>query len=95
MQLIQCLCKGFDTNHQQIGRSALVQGVCFSFWNLDHIVSYETYEEWAARKTSENPKEWEIYMKKGRNYSADKSSTMNIELFWGTKSPIALTVFNG
>lgn len=31
------LGKGFDTKLQQIGRNALVQGVCFGFWNLDHI----------------------------------------------------------
>ena len=31
------LGKAFDTALQQIGQRALVQGVCFGFWNKDHL----------------------------------------------------------
>lgn len=31
------LGKAFDTSLQQIGENAIVQGVCFGFWNLDHM----------------------------------------------------------
>ena len=38
------LGNGFDTKLQQIGRNALVQGVCFGFWNLDHIEVFKFTE---------------------------------------------------
>lgn len=38
------LGKGFDTKLQRLGRSALVQGVGFGFWNLDHLETFELTE---------------------------------------------------
>lgn len=38
------LGKGFDTKLQRLGRSALVQGVGFGFWNLDHLEAFELTE---------------------------------------------------
>lgn len=38
------LGKGFDTKLQRLGRSALVQGVGFGFWNLDHLEVFEFTE---------------------------------------------------
>lgn len=38
------LGKGFDIRLQRLGRSALVQGVGFGFWNLDHLEVFEFTE---------------------------------------------------
>lgn len=38
------LGKGFDTKLQRLGRNALVQGVGFGFWNLDHLETFELTE---------------------------------------------------
>lgn len=38
------LGRGFDTKLQRLGRSALVQGVGFGFWNLDHLETFELTE---------------------------------------------------
>lgn len=35
---------GFDTKLQQAGRSALVQGVSFGFWNFDHLEVFKLTE---------------------------------------------------
>lgn len=34
----------FDTALQKAGRNALVQGVCFNFWNLDHLETFKLTE---------------------------------------------------
>ena len=38
------LGKGFDQMLQKAGRTALVQGVCFGFWNLDHLEVFKLTE---------------------------------------------------
>lgn len=38
------LGKGFDGKLQKAGRNALVQGVCFGFWNLDHLEIFKLTE---------------------------------------------------
>lgn len=38
------LGKDFDTMLQRAGRNALVQGVCFCFWNLDHLEVFKLTE---------------------------------------------------
>ena len=38
------LGKNFDSKIQKAGRSALVQGVSFIFWNLDHVESFKLTE---------------------------------------------------
>lgn len=38
------LGRGFDVKLQRLGRNALVQGVGFGFWNLDHLETFELTE---------------------------------------------------
>lgn len=38
------LGKDFDTMLQRAGRNALIQGVCFCFWNLDHMEVFKLTE---------------------------------------------------
>lgn len=38
------LGKGFDNRLQQAGRNALVQGVSFGFWNIDHLEVFKLTE---------------------------------------------------
>ena len=38
------LGQDFDTVLQKAGRNALVQGVCFGFWNLDHLEIFKLTE---------------------------------------------------
>lgn len=38
------LGKNFDTQMQKIGKDALVGGVAFGFWNLDHLEVFDTCE---------------------------------------------------
>ena len=36
---------GFDTTLQQIGEKALIHGVCWGYWNLDHIEAIEAAKD--------------------------------------------------
>lgn len=38
------LGRDFDTTLQRAGRNSLVQGVCFGFWNLDHLEVFKLTE---------------------------------------------------
>lgn len=40
----QKLGEDFDTRLQELGRYALVDGVSFGFWNMDHLVAYRLTE---------------------------------------------------
>lgn len=46
-----------------------------------------TYQEWAAAKQAENPEAWGLYMKKGRNLSADRKQYEEYRKILGGKIP--------
>lgn len=46
-----------------------------------------TYVEWEAMKKAENPEVWEIYKKKGRNYSADQKQYVEYRAVLGKNFP--------
>lgn len=52
-----------------------------------------TYKEWAAWKESENKTAWDLYMKKGRNLSADDKQWQEYRKVLGKKVPNTLDSF--
>ena len=51
------------------------------------LINKMTYTEWAEWKKAEDATEWEIYMKKGRNYSADQKQFEEYRKALGNKIP--------
>lgn len=52
-----------------------------------------TYKEWAAWKESENKTAWDLYMKKGRNLSADRKQWQEYRSVLGKEVPVTLDKF--
>lgn len=51
------------------------------------LIPNMTYKEWEAWKKSENATAWDTFIKKGRNYSADKKQWQEFQAVLGKKIP--------
>lgn len=54
---------------------------------------YGSYQDWAASKKAENEDAWNIYMKKGKNLSADQKQYQEYKAVLGNKIPNTVDAF--
>lgn len=57
------------------------------------LIPNMTYKEWEAWKKSENATAWDTFIKKGRNYSADKKQWQEFQAVLGKKIPSNIADF--
>lgn len=90
-EVYNCRC-GYTTvlkDHQYNGKRSARDPETGKTVEIDRM----TYQEWAEWKKSQNPESWDIYMKMGRNASADKKEYKSVRDLLGDRAPYTLYEF--